>query len=177
MFICTPRHVNTLTKQKSVVKREVGRAGGIQFEISPCSAVFFPHFFFVFFLRIEIGIDENMGNANVGLKWNKKNWRHKRESRMNRENIMGATRRSTDEFFKKNIWRFFYPALLLVSWQLSEDIGTLICSLVLFKIGKKRLSMLNVNEFIFNAQFFAPFQLVTLADGFSFLFKYPCHFF
>ena len=82
MFICTPRYVNTLRKQKSVVKREVGRAGGIQFEISLRSAVFFlPFFSFMHTLCIEIEINENMGNANVGLKWNKKNWRHKRRVR------------------------------------------------------------------------------------------------
>ena len=36
MYTTTRQHIN---ETKSVLKREVGRAGGIQFEISLCSAV------------------------------------------------------------------------------------------------------------------------------------------
>ena len=82
MYTTIRQHIKKTKERRQEGGREGGRAGGIQFEISLRSAVFFlPFFSFMHTLCIEIEINENMGNANVGLKWNKKNWRHKRRVR------------------------------------------------------------------------------------------------
>lgn len=92
MFICTPRYVNTLRKQKSVVKREVGRAGGIQFEISLRSAVFFAFFFLHAHTMYRDWDKWKYGKRQRWSKMEQKELATQKESEMNGENIMRVRR-------------------------------------------------------------------------------------